>query len=376
MDILKVLIVDDEPGMRRGALKTLRRFSVRLDEFDCEVSFELDEAESGEQTIEMLEKKKYDLVLLDYKLPGMSGLDILGRIKDNNYDLLAIMMTAYASLEVAVSATKNGAFDFLAKPFTPEELKAVIQKASTNLILQRHARKLEEEKKQVRFQFLSVLSHELKTPLNAIEGYLKIFEDKILGHEIEKYDKMISRSLVRISGMRKLIFDLLDLTRIESGQKVRKVSLINMIDAVKISMENVYPLAQEKEVSVNLHAEDKVMMFADTSELEIMFNNLLSNSVKYNKDGGSVDIHICKEESKVQISIADTGIGMSEEEVGKLFKEFVRFKNDKTRNIEGSGLGLSILKRLTSLYNGKIWAESTLDEGTTFHVELLNESGE
>ena len=367
---LKLLLVDDEEGMRRGASRSLRRFKFQLDDFNEEVSFDITEAACGLEALSLLEKEQYDIALLDYKLGDITGLEILGTIREKKYDLLSVMMTAYASLEIAISATKNGAFDFLAKPFTPAELRSVVKKTATHIVLQRRAKKLEDEKRKVRFQFLSVLSHELKAPINAVEGYLRIVDDRVAGNDIASYDKMIKRSLERLGGMRKLIFDLLDLTRIESGQKVREISNINIIEAVNNSIETYIPLAADKNVTVKLHAEENVIINGDIGELEIMFNNLISNAIKYNRDNGRVDITIIKEDELVKMSIADKGIGMKPEEKVRLFGEFVRFKNENTKNIEGSGLGLSILKKLVSLYDGKITVDSEYEVGTTFNIVL------
>jgi signal transduction histidine kinase len=370
MKNLKVLIVDDEPGMRRGACKCLQNFHVRLDEFGQDVGFDTEEIETGRACIEALKHGRHDLVFLDYKLPDISGLDVLGNIRQQNLDLLTIIMTAYASFEVAVSATKNGAFDFLAKPFTPEELQAVVHKAATQLLLQRHARALAEEKKRIRFQFLSVLAHELKAPLNAVQGYLWIMERHISGDRIEDYDQMIKRSLVRIDGMRKLIYDLLDLTRIESGQKTREIRDLNVVDVARHAMETVLPDAQQRKIRVRLDAPDPVPLRGDTGELEIVLNNLLSNGVKYNRDGGELHIRLRREDGHADIRVSDTGVGMSPEQVSRLFQEFVRFKGDPARPVEGSGLGLSILKRLVDLYSGTIRVESQSGQGTTFLLTL------
>ncbi len=370
MDKLRVLAIDDEPGMRRGVFKTLTRFDMLQRDLNVKVEFEVTEAATGREGLEALGKGGFDIVLLDYKLPDIDGLHILNVIREKEYDVLTVMMTAYASLEVAVSATKNGAFDFLAKPFTPDELKAVVRKASSNLLLRRHARMLDEEKRQVRFQFLSVLSHELKSPLNAIQGYLNIMDTRVAGDNIVDYDKMIKRSLSRIQGMRKLIFDMLDLTRIESGQKKRELREINVREAAVRAIEGIEAMAANKKVTVELIPKDSVMMTGDDGELEIVFNNLISNAVKYNNDGGCVDVSIERAGDTVTISVSDTGIGMSEDEQARLFKEFVRFKNEKTRDIEGSGLGLSILKRISLLYNGEIKVESVKDKGTTFIMTL------
>ncbi len=111
-------------------------------------------------------------------MPGISGLEVLDRLADMQTDMLTIMITAYASIETAVSATKRGAYDFLAKPFTPDELKSTIRKAAARLILAKQARKLAEEKQQVRFEFIRVLAHELKAPLNAVAGYLELIQKR------------------------------------------------------------------------------------------------------------------------------------------------------------------------------------------------------
>jgi signal transduction histidine kinase len=206
--------------------------------------------------------------------------------------------------------------------------------------------------------------------LNAIEGYLHILDDRVAGNDLEKYDNMVKRSLSRIGGMRKLIFDLLDLTRIESGQKQREVREVNIIEAVSASLETIQPNADDKNITLNLHAPDTLLMNGDLGELEIIFNNLISNAVKYNKDGGKVDITISKADDIVTIKVADTGIGMKPEEKDRLFEEFVRIKNEKTRDIEGSGLGLSILKRLSALYSGNVSVESEFGVGSTFTMHL------
>ncbi|MBU4459531.1 MAG: response regulator, partial [Verrucomicrobia bacterium] len=137
MESLRVLIVDDEPGMRMGAERVLRRHTVRLPHIDSEISFDCELAESVAEARAKLTGSKFDLLLLDYKLPDGTGLELLREIQEQRMDLLVIMITAFASLEVAVSATRNGAFDFLSKPFAPEELQSVVTKATRSLIVER-----------------------------------------------------------------------------------------------------------------------------------------------------------------------------------------------------------------------------------------------
>jgi signal transduction histidine kinase len=370
-DALRILVVDDEPGMRSGVTRSLRDFTVRLNDVNGEVRFEIDQAASGEEALEKIAARAPDILLLDQKLPGISGLDVLDRIGPERLeDMLTVMITAYASLETAISATKRGAYDFLAKPFTPEELHSAVRKTAGRLILSRQARKLALEKRQVRFQFISVLAHELKAPLSAIEGYLNILKDKSAGDDPAVYERMIDRSLVRSEHMRKLISDLLDMTRIESGQKKRDLTPVDLRELAQVSVDTMMPSARARNIEIALHAGGPVTITADRGEIEIIFNNLISNAVKYNRDNGTVDITIDPRGDTVVLSVADTGIGMTPEETAKLFGDFVRIKNDKTRNILGSGLGLSIVRKLAQMYGGDATVASIPDVGSTFTVTL------
>jgi two-component system sensor histidine kinase/response regulator len=370
MDPVRILVVDDEQGMRLGVERTLRGFTLRLPDFEDEISFTVTQATSGEEALKCIKDNQPDLMLLDHKMGGMSGLDVLEALGPKVNDILTVMITAYASLETAVTATKRGAYDFLAKPFTPNELKATVRKAANHLLLQRQARRLAEEKRQVRFQFISVLAHELKAPIGAIEGYLGLMKDRTAGDDWDAYDPMIERSVVRLAGMRKLIIDLLDLTRIESGTKKRELVEVDLRELAAESMETYFPDAQKRGITIELHADETVPIMGDSGELQIILNNLISNAVKYNRDDGKVDVTMTQDNGVTTIAVADTGIGMSEEDVAKLFGEFVRIKNAKTRNILGSGLGLSILKKLSQLYGGDVSVTSTPDVGTTFTVTL------
>ena len=369
--ILTLLVVDDEQGMRMGVKRALRYFSMDIEDTDVVVKLDIIEADSGEEAILLMQESSPDIVLLDHKMGGISGLDVLRWINENDLDLMAIMITAYASIETAITATKQGAYDFLPKPFTPAELKVSVRQAASHLVALRQARELEKEKKRVRFQFISVLAHELKAPLGAIEGYLYLLRDGIGTDDPAVHDKVVKRSLVRLSGMRKLIYDLLDLTRLESGQKKRELSQVNVLAAAENSIEMMKTEADRHEITISLESSaPNVMLTADSGELEIVFNNLISNAVKYNRDKGSVTVLVEDNSDNVRISVTDTGIGMTEEEVEKLFREFVRIKNAKTRSILGSGLGLSILRKIAGLYGGEVSVTSTSDVGSTFTVVL------
>ncbi len=370
MEALDVLVVDDEPGIRSGVLRTLRNFTVSYPFMDDDISFNVIEAATGEEALEHIKKTPPAIVLLDNKLPGIQGVEVLEFINNNQLDILVMMITSYASLELAVKATTIGAYDFVPKPFTPQELKSSMENITKHYFLRRMTRKMHKEGKQVRFQFLSVLSHELKAPLNAIEGYLNIMQDKQMGPNVAAYDEMIDRSLSRVKSMRTMIMDLLDLTHIESGKKKRELRELDLCLVAKSAMDTMMPLAIQRDVTMQLAADDGCTYFADSDEMVIIFNNLISNAVKYNATGGTVTCTIAQSENQVVIRVADTGIGIDEADVPKLFHEFSRIKNAKTREVTGSGLGLSIVKRLVSMYNGRIEVDSKVGQGSTFSIYL------
>ncbi|MFO7754490.1 MAG: response regulator [Bacteroidales bacterium] len=367
---LKVLVVDDEPGIRSGVSRILGSFRVTYPFMDEDYTYSVTEAETGEEALEMIDRDCPDIVLLDNKLPGMSGVDVLEYIRKKKYDTVVAMITSYASLDVAVRATRDGATDFIPKPFSPRELKSSIENITKQQYLKRITRDMNEEGKKIRYQFLSVLSHELKSPLNAVEGYLNMMMDRHEGDNINDYNDMISRSVQRIQGMRSLIMDMLDFTKLRLEVKKDKVRDLDPMPVIQQCIETINPLAIQKDVTVETEERTKVVIRADKEDISIIFNNLLSNAVKYNKDGGKVRVITDSEGDDAVFKVEDTGIGISSEDRETLFNDFVRIKNERTRNITGSGLGLSIVKKVADMYDGIISVESEPDRGSVFTLRM------
>ncbi|MBN1759482.1 MAG: response regulator [Chitinispirillaceae bacterium] len=378
VNTVTIWVVDDEPGMCRGAVRTLGGWTDSFSDLGEKIVCNVLSMGSGEEFLERIATEQPQILLLDGKLPGIDGIGVLEQLHKRGISLVTIMITAYATLDKAVEATKLGAYDFLAKPFTPEELRYAVHKAARNVILTRKARRLEEEQRKVRFNFISVLAHELKSPLGAIEGYVNLIRTRQAGETLADYDHMIERVGVRINGMRKLIGDLLDLTRIEAQTGRRELATLDLRTVAESSAELQKEAAAQRGISIHLKLGSELFMTADSSEMEMLFNNLLSNAVKYNRDDGNVTLSGVKSGKHVRLICADTGIGMTAEECKRLFREFSRIKNEKTRSIPGSGLGLSIVNKIVTLYHGSITVSSIPDEGTTFTVELedrnLNDS--
>ncbi|MBN2529732.1 MAG: cache domain-containing protein [Deltaproteobacteria bacterium] len=235
----------------------------------------------------------------------------------------------------------------------------------------RFEQRAQAQRNRVRFEFLRVLGHELKAPINAVDGYLRIVSDETLGPLPEKYQPLVARSMLRIEYMRKLIADMLDLTRIEAGEKRREVTEgLDVAGVLREGVETIQPEAEKRGITIYVDAPEHLPFKADRGEMSIIINNLLTNAVKYNRDNGEVHAQLSVSNDVVQLKVKDTGIGMTKAEQAKLFGEFVRIRNSKTKDILGSGLGLHILKKIVGLYNGEVHVHSEQDVGSTFTVTL------
>lgn len=369
MKDLRLLIVDDDPRMRESCSMLLESLKIRLPWLEDEYRFKITEAGTAEEAQTVIDETGTDIMLLDQLLPGIQGTDLLEYITQKDLDIQTVMITGNATLDTAINATRNGAAEILVKPFTPDELRTSVTKTAKFQILQNIVAKLDEERKKTRFEFIRVLSHELKSPLAAVTGYLNIMRNKTLGEDVDKYITSIDRSVLRLEGMKRLISDMLDLTRIESGVKVREIEECSLSSIVSDMVEGVKGQADERNILITTEIPD-FKITVDRVDIEIILTNLLTNAVKYNKDGGQIKLTAHSIGKALKIQCSDTGIGMTEEEASRLFKEFTRIRNEKTKNILGNGLGLSILRKVVSLYEGEVSVISKYGEGSTFTVIL------
>ncbi len=224
--------------------------------------------------------------------------------------------------------------------------------------------------KQSPARLISIAAHELKAPIAAIEGYLRIIRDKSAGDNPKAYEEMIDRCLIRAGEMRNLISDFLDLGRLESGQARREAIRIDAAESVRYILEAMEPLIRDRNITVTLNVGNDACLIADPQDMQVILRNLLSNAVKYNVDGGRIDIDIHSQDDTIIIVVTDTGIGIASDDQKQIFREFSRVKNGSTRNIPGSGLGLWIVKQLVEHYRGRIDLTSAPGKGTAVTVVL------
>ena len=474
-EAVRILVIDDEEGMREGMRRVLERHA-----------FAVQTARDGETAIRMLGEAPYDLALVDLKMPGIDGFKVTEHIRQRfGSRMVVVIVSALATVEAAVEVTQRGAFDFLVKPFTPDDLLQVANRAvqqwrligerekylselaterslSHQMIASMHegvvvlnvrrepvlmnpraerylgkrfrdgltlaelfpdldasaaiegvldagaeapARTVQMKTGEIMLQvsvtplardgtpggaiviltdvteswkaeqdknrFVSMVAHELKSPLSAIINYINVILTGMFDGSPAKVHEMLERCKIRGEALLDLVRDLLYINAREVGRVERTIEELDLKATLAAQLEFFKVQADKRRVVVSLDAPLAAYpVKSDRGDLDRIFMNLISNGIKYNREQGSLVISIADAGASWEVSIADTGIGMSESEITNLFQEFYRVKSAKTSGIAGTGLGLATVRRVLGEYNGRIEVRSKPDAGSTFTVSF------
>jgi two-component system phosphate regulon sensor histidine kinase PhoR len=487
-DPVTVLVVDDEGGIRDGSERIINRMGCRALT-----------ADSGEAGLEIIGRSDVAIVLLDLKMPGIDGMEVLKRIQTINPDILVIIITGFATIETAIEAMKRGAYDFIPKPFEPDQLRIVVNRAREKLWLKKEAVKLENERRRtladlgtertrihtiidslpngivvtnsdgkvvlmnpafcrlmdldansatggpigdyipddslcgliveisngrhvdfddipsceisvggdrfimararpvlgerreclgavvtfmditnlkvldrLKSEFVAKVSHELRSPLSTIHEQLALVLNDLMGQLSESEEHLLSRAKEKTQGLISTIGDLLDLSRIESGSTCQEPKPIQLEDLLGniVDFLSTRALAKEQKLRFKRPTDPLPTLKADPLALESIFGNLITNAINYTQNGGEIVVEAGMTGINLRVRVIDNGFGIEERYLDKIFERFFRVKNDKTRFITGTGLGLPIVKGLVEALKGHISVESIANKGTTFTVLL------
>ncbi|MDZ7290248.1 MAG: hybrid sensor histidine kinase/response regulator [candidate division KSB1 bacterium] len=355
-----VLVIDDEEAMRDSCRQILAK-----------EGYVTDDAENGLVGLRKIEELKPDLVIIDLKMPGLNGLEVLDKIQGIDTSIIPIVITGYATVESAVDAMKRGAYDFLPKPFTPEELRIIIRRGLEKRKLLREAESLRREKQLMEENFITMVSHQLRSPLVAVLQYFETILAGAAGEIPEKPKGMIARAGNRLQGLLQLINDWLDMARISSGQIVEKLRPVSLRKILKKLMDDLQPLVQSYDVSLEFGpCSENDFVQGDEETLEQVFSNLITNAIKYNKPKGRVIIAIEENENFIAAKVQDTGIGIASEHLPFIFDQFYRVRKSADHTIKGTGLGLTIAKKIVEAHGGSVQVSSQVGQGSIFTVLL------
>jgi two-component system phosphate regulon sensor histidine kinase PhoR len=471
----KILVIDDEKVVRKGCREVLS-----IDGFEVVL------AENGEQGLKMIEKAHFDVILLDLMMPGLSGFDVLSHVKALHPDTSIIVITGYATIENSIEAMKKGAFDFIPKPFSPDQLRVVVSKAIeytgalkdianeksrirvlinliangvmvtdaekklvlanpafmkitgfkgddiigrpfTELVQQEQLQQMVEQAfsiseseitelteelkveksvgdetatyvarcrpfrdrigrnlgtitvlsditylkdiNQRQSDFVSMVAHEIRSPLNSVMAQIKVVRDGLTGDVTQKQNEILGRASEKINSLVSLSSELLNMASREAGLITLERTECDMTEVIKDQVDFHQPKAQAKGIQLKLDpSPDLPPVLANKQNMEEVLSNLITNAINYTPGKGTISISAFPGKHHLCISISDTGFGIAEEELDRIFDRFYRVKNDKTRYIIGTGLGLSIVKSIVEAHDGMIQVKSKPDHGSTFVV--------
>ena len=235
--------------------------------------------------------------------------------------------------------------------------------------LQRLYRELETASRH-KSEFLANMSHELRTPLNAIIGFSQVLRDGLFGEVNAKQQEYLEDILTSGNHLLALINDVLDLSKVEAGQVQLELAPFSLEDALERGVSMVREQATKNGVQVTLHANGGLdVVTGDERRVRQVIFNLLSNAVKFTSEGGSVDVTATQGKGEVRVSVADTGPGIADDDLGRIFEEFQQTEAG-ARQHEGTGLGLALSRRFVEMHGGRIWCDSEIGKGSTFVFTL------
>ena len=480
----RILVVDDELGVREGCRKIL-----------SSEGYEAVTAGDGKAGLEQLvERGPFDALLVDLQMPRMSGLELIQEARSRDPDIVPIIITAHATLDTAVEGTRQGAYSYIPKPFTPDELLLAIKNGLEKRALSREARRLREEREKrllevasersrsttiiaamtdgilvinterlvvlrnnaaarilpdlvhrpvpfplselessdvreivnvvlnspggymilsrqiplggctymvnvspiiepggetsgavavfrdvtalarldtAKSMFVSLVAHEVKSPLAATEGWLNLVLGGMLKSDPAEERRMLERAQRRVKTLRAMVNELISLTAIQTGN----FSLTRApVDAAAVAAEVVDTLregAGSRRIGVEVVGGGPAPpVLADREALSLILGNLVENAIKYSRDGGAILVRLERQGIYLAIGVRDDGIGISAEDAARVFDEFYRARNEQTAGIPGTGLGLSLVKRLAELHEGTVSVSSRPGAGSEFTVKL------
>lgn len=483
-----VLVVDDEQDIRDASERILSR-----------VGYRIQKASRGDDALDILNKNSIDIVLLDLKMPGMDGMEVLTRLRERDKDIQIIVITGYATVETAIEAMKQGAYDFIPKPFEPDQLRIVVNRAWEKIHFVQETQRLEQERNrtladldteksrirtiiesfpsgvvvtdpkgrvmlmnpafrqllgidpalktgnpledylpnkdlcrlvleisqgkhvdfddipdyefsmpgekyfmargqpvlgekkeclgavlnvvdistmklldQLKSEFVAKVSHELRSPLSTIHEQLALVIKDMVGEDFTQDQHILDRAREKTRGLISLIGDLLDLSRIEEGIICQEPQPLRLEEILENITDFLRTSAQKKNQSLTLllPQDELPELTADPIAIESIFGNLITNAINYTQEGGEIIVTLDMAGINMRVRIKDNGFGIADKYMDKIFDRFYRVKDDNTRYITGTGLGLPIVKGLLDSMGGLIDVESELGKGSVFTVLL------
>lgn len=353
----RILIIDDEPKICDSLIRV----------FDA-LGYQTKFATDGESGLDLYSDFQPDVVICDLKMPGISGFDVMEKLLAENPDAVFVVITGYATISSAVESIKKGAFDFLPKPFTPDEIRIITRRALAQSRLLKETAELRREKERMQEKFIAMVSHQLRSPLVAVRQYHDVLLEELAGGLNTEQREILMRSQFRLDELLSLIRDWLSFSRLDEKTVKANTERFYLRTLLDEAVSLLQRTADKKNVKFTLPDDHSLSIAGDKRLLKEALVNCLANAVQYNREGGRVTIETVLQPGRICVLIVDTGIGIPPEDQERVFEEFYRSR--RTKEIPGTGLGLAIVKRIIELHGGSVSVRSRPGEGSEFSICL------
>ena len=363
----RIFVIDDDDVMLLSCRRILERDGYLVETF-----------ESGYEGLARLEQVRPQMLLVDLKMPELDGLQVIERIRLLDPDLVIAVLTGYATIATAVDAMKAGAYDFLPKPFTPDELRLVVSRGCERWHLAHESQRLRHEKEAAEHRIVTFLSHQLKSPLAAAKQYLDVLLFSSPDEIGPGARAWIARCETRLEEMLVMIDDWLTLANVERGGVSHREASAELPAVIAQVAQAASQQAERSGVTVRTDVAPGIPpVCGDATSIATVISNLVVNGIKYNRPSGEVAVRAVRDGTTARVDVTDNGIGIPADSLPHIFEEFYRVGTPEGRKIPGSGLGLAICRRIVQELGGSIDVASTLGSGSTFTVKLplATESG-
>jgi len=367
----RILVIDDELGIREGCRRALSPHGYRVEV-----------AENGPVGLrKMREEGPFDLILLDAMMPGMSGVEVLRHCREMDPFQICVIITGYATVDLAVQATREGAYDFLAKPFSADALLMTANRALEHRQLLKERERLravEDEIHEatraraelqkldaVQSRFMVNMVHIMRAPVAVMQSYIQMMRQGYIPQE--GYEATLQRVEERAGSVLETLDDLLLLAHLRGKVGESKMERVSVADVLQEVAAGLQERTEARGPQLSLDMADRPVLWAHRDHIRQLWRNLLANAIQYTPAGGRITVSLRQDaEGRIIGAVRDTGIGLLADEMPRIFEDFYRTDAAKEMQELGSGLGISIIQNIVELYDGTIEVESEPGQGSTF----------
>lgn len=356
-----IMIVDDEAIIRDLCRRALKGYHVV-------------EAADGEEALALFQKGGVDVILTDVMMPKMGGIDLLKKVKEIEPTIVVVIMTGFAEKEIILNALKADADDFITKPLNLLQLKTAVDKSLVKKALKEEIANL-KSLDRLKSNFLSIVSHKFRTPITTISLFLQNFAGGVYDPEDETFRHNVSLIYEEARYLERLVADLLTFSRVmdtSEGLKLERCDLKSLIPKIFTESQEI---ACKSGITASFDLEDIPPLMLDREKIAFAIKQVIDNAYKFSGSEGAVLVSMKITNSGYRITVEDNSIGISREELPKIFEKFYQVDSSRTGQIRGFGLGLYYAKEFIRLHDGSITVDSEPGKGTRVTITLpLQES--